>query len=731
MNDFDEPENLMPLPTGDDEAYREYGRQLAMDALLKMAFESSVGEASAKYSADVEPIVAPIASRKRSRLFDWSFVAACTLLVGWGVWAYWHPPIDEAPKIAKTIPPPDVNPTDPAPTEGAVSSGPPKITATTGGWKIEALPQSQFEVVKEGRILLVQGEIHLSSVNAAAPITIETDFGSATAAAAADFFVDTHPPQTSAGATIAMSHSMTRVYVLAGLVALSNSMATISGEPGQLLAAEKGDAPIKIVAAANNGFAFDLYHALSKSDSKSSLFFSPYSLSVALSMTVEGATGATAAEMADLLHIPTAARQIEGSATTIPWQFEQIHNGHAGLSKRWKQSQNKDSKVHQELSALRKQLAEANKQALAFRKAGKDLESNKFAVKSQELASKVNALAAQVDQFELQVANALWGEQTYPFRGEFVDTVRQFYGNDAIFPANFKQNYEGTRQKINAWVGRQTHDKIPELISKNLLSPEEGARVRLVLTNAIYFKGEWTTVFSEAETKEADFMSAWGEKSKAKMMHHGALYAGYAAFQRNGEKFETPDRVPYAGKQPPVYPDDDGFIAIELPYKGNELSMVVIAPRTPEKLPEIEAMLNAEFWEALALSLAYRTVDASVPRFQIDQARELSGVLKSLGMKRAFELPGEGGAEFDRMCADSDPEHKLMIGKVVHSAQVEVNEKGTEAAAATAVIAVAPPSPVPDTVPFTPVFRADRSFVFAVRDRTSGAILFLGRVAKP
>ena len=129
--------------------------------------------------------------------------------------------------------------------------------------------------------------------------------------------------------------------------------------------------------------------------------------------------------------------------------------------------------------------------------------------------------------------------------------------------------------------------------------------------------------------------------------------------------------------------------------------------------------------------IAVRAVDTFVPRFKLEQSSEMGGALRSLGMTRAFLNPGPEGAQFQGLCASSDPEHQVSIGRVLHSAQVAVSEKGTEAAAATAVIMMAPPSARPQQVPFTPVFRADRQFVFLIRDKVSGAILFMGRVTNP
>jgi serine protease inhibitor len=255
--------------------------------------------------------------------------------------------------------------------------------------------------------------------------------------------------------------------------------------------------------------------------------------------------------------------------------------------------------------------------------------------------------------------------------------------------------------------------------------------VRLILTNAIYFKGEWSQVFDAGQTREEDFFTGRQGKARVPLMHHGSLGAGYAAFNGDGTAFATPRDVPAVGKLPQVYPGDDGFTLLELPYKGDELSMVLIAPRSADGLAGVEKLVTGERWPALLKSVVSRAVDTYVPRFKLDKSFEASAALQALGMVRPFALPGPGGAQFDGMCASDDPEFKLSIGKVLHAAQVEVTEKGTEAAAATAVIGRAPPGPIPETVPFTPVFRADRPFLFLIRDKISGTILFIGRVTNP
>jgi serine protease inhibitor len=723
-------DDLVELPAGDDESYREYGRQLAMDALLQLALETPAPEA-----ATVEP--AARAQSSMHRRWKWLAAIAAVCVIAAVAPYIFHEPVkvdppkiahNDPPKIAHNDPPPMMPAQDPT------SPPPPKANddMRLAGWNVEPTGEAVFHVAAKNRINLARGELHIVPMQAAGldPLVIETSFGTATAHENAEFLIGTYPPPLVKGPEIPMYSPMTRVLVLAGAVTLTSPAGMLTGDSSQLLAAEVEKAPVGLAVEATNGFAFDLYGELSRQNADAGLFFSPYSLSIALAMTAEGARGETAEQMARVLHFSDAARRVGSDAQAIPFNVALIHTGFASLNKRWNRNNQGDREVRKQIESLRKDLTDANNQAAALRKAGKNDESNKFALKSQDLAGKLNALSAKVDQFELNVANALWGEKTYPFRQDYIDTIHRYYSSGGVFPVDFKNQYEAARQQINRWASEQTKQKIPELISRNMLSPEDGKRARLILTNAIYFKGEWSTVFSEGETKDNDFLLADGSKSRVPLMHHGYLGAGYAAFNGDGTSFDTPREVPF-DNPPQLYPDDDGFAALELPYKGDELSMVLIAPRSANRLPAVEKLLTAERWPSLVKALVARPVDTFVPRFKMEKSFELSDVMKSLGMGLPFELPGPEGADFSGMCSSDDPEHRLSIGKVVHAAQVEVTEKGTEAAAATAVIMLAPPSARPEMRPFTPQFRADRPFVFLIRDRKSDTILFMGRVTNP
>jgi len=391
--------------------------------------------------------------------------------------------------------------------------------------------------------------------------------------------------------------------------------------------------------------------------------------------------------------------------------------------------------VRQQIDSLRKELAEANRQAAALRKDGKVDESNRFARQSQDLAGRLNPLLTQVDQFELRVANAVWVEKSYPVSQQYIDTLARFYKTGGVFSLDFRNDFEASRRQINSWVDAQTAHQISELLPAGLLPPDDRDRLRMVLTNAIYFKGEWSQVFSADQTKEEDFLFFDGSKAPIPMMHHGNLgAAGYGAFNGDGTFFKTPTELPRdaQAQQPPRYPDDSGFTLLEMPYKGGDLSMTIFVPRAADGLAGLEKLLTPENLIGWLETLQTRTVNTFVPRFKLEASYEMANFLRSLGMARAFVDPTlPGGAQFDGMCESRDPTRMLYIGKVLHQARVEVTEKGTEAAAATAVITMPPPNMIPETVPFTPVFRADRPFAFVIRDRKTASILFMGRVTDP
>ncbi len=402
----------------------------------------------------------------------------------------------------------------------------------------------------------------------------------------------------------------------------------------------------QIVVEGNNEFALALFAELRAE--KGNLFFSPYSISTALAMTCTGARGRTETQMAEVLHFLIMPGDIErdpsrgATKSTEPvWSKEYFHSVFGAIIK--------------------------------------DLNSR-----------------GQKGGYELTVANALWGQQGYEFLKEFLEFIKTKYDGQ-LNEVDFITDTETARKTINAWVEEKTKNKIKDLIPSGVLSE----LTRLVLTNAIYFKGNWARQFETDRTRSAPFTLISGGKVDVPMMNQTAEF-GY---------METED-----------------FQGLELPYVDNELSMIIFLPKTSEVLSlpkgdglaDFEKTLTTENLSQWMSRLHERKVIVSVPKFKMTDEFSLVSVLKSMGMIDAF---APDAADFSGMNGKKD----LFISAVVHNAYVDVNEEGTEAAAATGIV-VGVTSVGPS---HTPIFRADHPFLFLIRDNHSGSILFIGRVMSP
>jgi serpin B len=294
--------------------------------------------------------------------------------------------------------------------------------------------------------------------------------------------------------------------------------------------------------------------------------------------------------------------------------------------------------------------------------------------------------------FRLDVANRLWGQEGYHFRPEFLRVSRTDYGAE-LGQLDFRSEAEKARQTINAWVEDHTGQKITNLIP----SAEALRDARLVLTNAVYFKGEWQEPFDKGWTKNEDFHVSADRKIKAPMMH-------------------KQDDFRYAHVE--------GLQLLELSYGDRSLSMVVLLPETVGKLSQLEEKLTTANLQNWTERLDSQEVIVYLPKFKTTSQFQLSDTLKAMGMVSAFDA---GTADFSGMTGNRD----LFISAVIHKAFVDVSEEGTEAAAATAVVAVPTAAPFRTEPKKPPVFRADHPYVFLIRDNRNGAILFLGRIIDP
>lgn len=374
----------------------------------------------------------------------------------------------------------------------------------------------------------------------------------------------------------------------------------------------------------DTAFAFDLYRLLAERQEGENLFYSPYSISLALAMTYAGARGETEEQMAHALRF------------TLP-----------------------DERLHAAFSALDQELARRGEGAQ-----GKDEQ-----------------------EFRLHTANAIWGQEHYEFLNTFLDALAANYGA-GLRVLDFAHAPEQSRVIINEWISQQTEGKIENLIPQGTLDPQ----TRLVLTNAVYFNAAWEYPFQEKVTKDSPFTLLDGSQVVVPMMHQTESL-GYA--------------------------EGEGYQAVELPYDGDDMSMVIILPEG-DRFDEFESTLDGDHVREIVRDLSYGQVDLTMPTFVFDSHFGLSQALEELGMPAAFSSPA---ADFSGMTGSKD----LFISDVFHKAFISVDEQGTEAAAATAVeMEVGSEMPADLTV-----VDIDHPFIFLIRDIETGTILFVGRVLDP
>jgi len=287
--------------------------------------------------------------------------------------------------------------------------------------------------------------------------------------------------------------------------------------------------------------------------------------------------------------------------------------------------------------------------------------------------------------FRFNIVNAIWGQKDYKFLSEFLDILAENYGA-GLRPLDFIKAPEQSRITINDWVSEQTEGKIKDLIPQGLIH----SLTRLVLTNAIYFNSAWQYPFEEEMTKDGPFYLLDGSKVTVPMMGQTENFG---------------------------YTEGDGYQVVELPYDGRELSMVILLPRK-DNFKHFEGSLDYQLVDSLIKALEYQRVNLTMPKFEFESEFRLSDTLLAMGMPVAFS----SSADFSGMTGNRE----LFIQEVIHKAFVSVDEAGTEAAAATAVIMPAsmPPGELVEVT-------VDRPFIFLIRDIKTGAILFIGRVLNP
>ncbi len=317
-----------------------------------------------------------------------------------------------------------------------------------------------------------------------------------------------------------------------------------------------------------------------------------------------------------------------------------------------------------------------------------------FSLRQEPLHSSFSKLQSHLNiiqnkgYIKLSIANSLWAQEGYHFLDAFFDLNKKYYGAGLNF-VDFEVKTEAARKTINLWVEDRTEQKIKELIKPRMIDQ----LTTLVLCNAIYFKGDWLSQFDKKRTHDTDFYIAVDKTIQVSMMS-----------QKSKFKFK----------------DFNDFSTIELPYEGNDLSMVIFLPKEIGGLVKLEENLtndNVKDWIKQLYNSYESEISVSLPKFKTTCEFELSKVLSNMGMSSAFSLRT---ADFSGMTGIKD----LFISKVIHKAFVDVNEEGTEAAAATAVVMEKGIS-----MPLT--FKADHPFVFLIRENKTGSILFIGRIIDP
>ncbi len=295
----------------------------------------------------------------------------------------------------------------------------------------------------------------------------------------------------------------------------------------------------------------------------------------------------------------------------------------------------------------------------------------------------------------LRVANRLFGEKTYAFEQAYLDHTKAAFGAP-LEALDFKGNVEPSRVHINAWVAGQTQDRIKDLIPAGGVSGD----TRLVLTNAIYFLGNWMSPFTKEATRPAAFHVTASASRDVPTMNQDA-------------------RLRFAAT--------DGVKVLEMPYEGGEVAMDFVLPDAADGLDAVEKRLSTAAIDAWIGAMKSEHVDVALPKFEINPAASISlgDTLRELGMPLAFTA---GKADFTGMANPPIAADRLYLDKVFHKAFVKLDEKGTEAAAATAVVINVETAMVPSP---SVTFKADHPFLFVLRHLKSGAILFMGRVSDP
>jgi serpin B len=397
------------------------------------------------------------------------------------------------------------------------------------------------------------------------------------------------------------------------------------------------------VVTASNAFAWKLFGQMA-ADSDENICFSPSSVHTALVMTYTGAGGETAKQMHESLSLPS-----------------------------------------EELMA---HIEQADPPAVGTYFVGRPWDRDRLGAAYGEL---LKALEPDKDaKFKLIAANAIWGQEDYPWRDSFTDGLRDHFGA-SLNDVDFGNDADEITEDINDWVSDQTRGKIDDIMPEGELNE----MTRLVLANAVYFKGKWATAFKKESTRPQPFHVSAEETVDVPTMFQS----------RRFQHAET-----------------DLMQIVRMPYRGDEVSMLIILPKARDGLAEVEAGLAEDELQVALDAMTPQQVDIWLPKFTFRWRATMNRPLKALGMSDAFD---SSRADFSMM-VDDEANEDLSISTVIHATFIEVDEAGTEAAAATTVSIVATSVPPP-----AKEFRADHPFIFAIRHEKTGLLLFVGRVVNP
>ncbi|ELY29910.1 proteinase inhibitor I4 serpin [Natrialba magadii ATCC 43099] len=407
----------------------------------------------------------------------------------------------------------------------------------------------------------------------------------------------------------------------------------------------------------NVAFSLDLLSQLRADRPDENLFFSPYSVSVALAMTYAGARGETADEMREALRYDLPGSGDDWSTATG----------------------SDDATLHAAFGALESEFDRRNEDGEEVDQPRADSDGDDDgATENEDVDDSEDELG-----FQLSSANAVWAAEDHPFDDAYFDLLDAYYGAGEHL-VDFSGSPEAAREEINTWVEERTNDRIEDLLPQGSVD----ASTRLVLTNAVYFLAAWKHDFDPANTEPETFTGLAGAETEVEMMHQTAQLR---------------------------YAEHDGHQFVELPYANEETSMVIIFPAEDE-FESFEESFSVDVLAAMLDDASASQVDLAMPKFGIESKFSLVEIMQDLGMQRAFTTSADFSGMVDGETSD------LFIGDIVHQSFVEVDEEGTEAAAATAVT-------MPVSAPTNQVeLVLNRPFLFYIRDQPTETPLFLGRV---